>query len=280
MADIGNHGHNSAGIMVFGTSDNNTIENNSVDCSYPDGSAKNIYNAYGTKAGDMDDDIWKNNFGSNCATGFMAMGNSNDTNYTYRGTIYQNIIINTDNFMEQNHGGIGWTAYNNTFYNGQYFIQGAYYDDYSSSVVPKEVSSWNNIIYAASSVYLRQPSQVNWQQFFTYTDYNQAYNTSYWASYNWGSSQIALSSWQSAQNFDIHSITTNPNFLNNASSTWSKPEDFKRSSYPEKGRGTVDAGYEKIIGAYITGTETIGYTEGSQSSDTIAPASPQGLSVN
>ncbi len=43
-------------------------------------------------------------------------------------------------------------------------------------------------------------------------------------------------------------------------------EDYKRSSYPTDGRG---GSYNDVIGAYLTGNETIGYTDDNSSTPTI-----------
>ena len=63
---------------------------------------------------------------------------------------------------------------------------------------------------------------------------------------------------------DSHSVNSDPGFLN-ASGNWNLPSDFKRSSYTANGRG---GSYSSVMGAYITGTETIGYSSGD---DTTPP---------
>ncbi len=257
--------HNTACIMVFGNSDNNIIEYNSVDGSHSNGEPGNVYNAYGTKGGDMDDNIWRYNFGTKCKTGFMAMGSTDGTRYTQRNKVHNNIIINTNQFLEHNHGGIDWQVYNNTFYNGIHFINGMYYADVSDAC-PRDSYVWNNLIHTATDVYRRDPNTVNWSSFLAYSNYNQVYNCTYYASYAWGKNNISLYVFQSTNNYDMNSLIANPRFINAGGSN---PEDYKLTSYPSNGRG---GSYAPVIGAYITGNEVIGCTQ-----DKTAPASPIGI---
>lgn len=298
-ADVDGHGHlhNSAGIMVFGDSDHNTIENNSVDCAYPNGSPGNLGAAYGTKGGLMDDCTWKKNFGINCLSGFVAMGDTNDTVHTMRGDIYQNIIVNTAIFFLGDHGGDGWTVHNNTFYTGSSifnygdghachtFLYGGAYQD-SAEMHTKNITSYNNIMYGGSwGIGRGAYSDAAWSNFITYSDFNNFYNTTRWSVYATdmlggscslsGGTYTSLGNWQSGTTFDHNSKTTvDPGFINAGGIT---PESYKRNSYiNDGGRGGL---YPSVMGAYITGTETIGYTADSQSEDTTAPDAPVGLSV-
>lgn len=276
MDDTGNHSHNTACIMVYGGSDYNTIEYNTVD-----GGGNNIYNAFGTKAGGMDDNIWRFNFGSNCTAGFIAMGNTGDSNYTRRNKIHNNVIINTDWFFESHHGSEDWQIYNNTFYNGTHFFNYGYYAQ-TSSVCPRNHYIWNNVAVAVSNIYRREQSSTpTWSLFNAYSDYNQAYNASRWGTWS-GGYYGPLGTWVSSAGSDSHSITTNPGYLNAGGTS---AADYKRSSYPANGRG---GSYASVIGAYITGDETIGYTASGESPvtppppspiDTTPPASPTGVTT-
>ena len=267
MFDKGNHGHNSACIMVFGSSDFNIIEYNTVDGSYPNGAPNNIYNAYGTKAGDMDDNIWRYNFGANCVSGFMAMGDTAETNYTQRNKLHNNVIIKCTQFLEHHHGGVDWEIYNNTFYSGSRFILGKYYTD-SSSVCPRDSHVWNNLVHTATDFYHREPSSVDWRVFIAYSNYNQVYNNTYYASYAWGSAHYSLSSFRSATGFDGNSFAANPGFVKAGGSS---PLDYRLTSYAANGRGGA---YASVIGAYVTGNETIGYRR-----EGVVPVSPQDTSA-
>jgi hypothetical protein len=67
-------------------------------------------------------------------------------------------------------------------------------------------------------------------------------------------------------------VNTNPGFLN-TSGLWNTPSDWKRTSYIANGRGGA---YASVMGAYIIGTETIGYTtEGG----TSTPSAVKGLTI-
>ncbi len=256
LDNSGNHGHNSACIMIFGASDYNVIEYNTVD-----GGGTNIYNAYGTKAGGMDDNVWRYNFGRNCCgTGFMAMGSTDGTVGTYRGKIYQNVIINTPYFFESYRHGHDWQVYNNTAYNIS-FMYNLQWE--TGAKLPTGNTFYNNICHTLGRVYYRDASTPSWSSsastFFTYINYNQMYNVTAGWSGGAGATTTTLAQWQSTVSSisgDANSFTTNPNFVNAGGTT---AASYKRSSYPTDGRGGA---YPSVMGAYITGSETIGYSEG------------------
>jgi hypothetical protein len=265
--------------MVFGNSDRTIVEFNTVDCSYKaadGGAAGNIYNAYGTKAGGMDDCIWRYNFGMKSSAGFMIMGNSADTNQTLRGKVYNNIIINSKYFIESDHGGVDWEIYNNTSYNCTTFAFLQCYPE-THTVVPVKHSFWNNLI-SGADVYNRSPSTPNpptWSKFLTFADYNQANITGRWSVWNWNSSgNKSLADWRSASGFDTHSNIDNPGFVKAGGTA---PADYKRTTYAANGRG---GSFATVIGAYMTGKETIGCSFSSPpASDTTPPSSPGGVTI-
>lgn len=275
LDNSGNNGHNSACIMLFGGSDYNVIEYNTVD-----GGGSVIYNAFGTKGGGMDDNIWRYNFGRNCGgTGFMAMGSTDGTSATYRGKVYQNVIINTPYFFESYRSGRDWQVYNNTAYNitTMYNLQWE-----TGAELPTGNTFYNNIGHTLGRVYYRDTSTPTWtssaSSFFTYINYNQMYNVKSGWSGGAGTANTSLTQWQAAVTSisgDAKSFTTNPGFVNAGGST---ADDYKRTSYPSTGRG---GSYSSIMGAYITGDEMIGCTSGdapqsddTPSVDTTAPATP------
>jgi hypothetical protein len=109
-----------------------------------------------------------------------------------------------------------------------------------------------------------------------YADYNAYYGGGYWnLNYNDQYNYNTLTDWRTATNLDSNSIISNPLFVNAGGTS---PEDYKlQAGSPARiGRG---GSYASVMGAYITGSETIGYTA-SESVDTTAPAAPSGLSVN
>ena len=171
--------------------------------------------------------------------------------------IYQNIFRNTNTGHSDN-GAITFSiltddvdVYNNTFY-------GNYYD-YVHANDTVEDWRWFNNIHANAGQFVRIPYSGNAFS-FTYLDYNSYTDASpawnlYPNTYN------SLSTWASGcdallTGCEANSITTDPGFIN-ASGLYNTPTDFKRSSYTANGRGGV---WPAVMGAYITGSETIGYS--------------------
>ena len=275
LDDSGNHGHNSACIMIFGGSDNNVIEYNTVD-----GGGTNIYIAYGTKGGGMDDNIWRYNFGRNCAgAGFMAMGSTDGATATYRGKVYQNVIINTPYLFEAYRSAHNWQVYNNTAYNVSYMFNLQWE---TGTTMPTGNTFFNNIGHTIGRVYYRDASSPTWSSaassFFTYINYNQMYNVASGWSGGGGTANTSLAQWQTAVasiSGDANSSTTNPGLVNIGGTS---PADYKRTSYPLNGRG---GSYSTVLGAYITGNETIGSTTtgSAPQTDTTPPAMPTGVGV-
>jgi len=184
---------------------------------------------------------------------------------------YQNVIQNSTNsswFSPESTGTRLFKIFNNTFFN----VAGSCF----AWNTPGSHEFFNNIVYASSGAVWG----VNYQDLATATsffDYNDYYSTGS-GSIRWGlnyKSYSPLSSWQSL-GFDAHSVTSNPNFLN-ATGSFSVPSDFKRSSYTSNGRGS---GYPVVMGAYVTGSETIGPTSGSAPPPPpTVPPQPQGVSA-
>jgi hypothetical protein len=175
---------------------------------------------------------------------------------------YQNVFINHSEDAIDLRGVLGAHdnyIYNNTFVNGK---RGVY--THNSSL--KNNNIFNNIFanndgavtYVASST-------------VSLSNYNTLYNTGKFNLGDWGGVYYdSLSDWQSSTGYDLQSNTNNPNFINSAGTN---PEDYKRTSYPEDGRGGSDA---SVIGAYITGNEVIGYNSG----EGVPPSSPPNFSAN
>jgi hypothetical protein len=262
MDNSGNNGHNSACIMLFGNSTYNVIQYNTVD-----GGGNNIYLAFGTKGGGMNDNIWRYNFGRNCAgAGFMAMGSTDNATPTYRGKVYQNVIINTPYLFESYRGGHDWEVYNNTAYNLTCMFNLQWE---TGTGMPTGMTFYNNLGNKVQRVYYRDASTPAWPStFFTYTNYNQIYNVTAGWSGGGGTAATTLAEWQAkvtSISGDTNSSTSNPGFVNAGGTN---PADYKRTSYPSNGRGG------SVMGAYITGNEAIGYA-----TDTIPPAKPTGVSA-
>jgi len=177
--------------------------------------------------------------------------------------IYQNIFMGSH--------GAGYTfimdqlgthiyIYNNTYYN----VGTGLFDWISTS---SEHQFFNNIFYVDSGTQYA----IDYRQLSSnagYQNYNDYYSTGSGA-IRWGlnnTTYSSLTSWQGTGK-DANSTTSNPNFIN-GSGNFSKATDFKRTSYPQNGRG---GSWPSVIGAYIAGNEIIGLTSGG-ALDAIPPA--------
>jgi len=171
----------------------------------------------------------------------------------YNIDIYQNVIRNNNTANNGSHGGIrcnilvsGWNIYNNTFYENGYADVRALYD------TTDDINLWNNI-HSNSVHFYRAGFSSTGSQFstvITYSDYNQFHNGGDWQTRS--TNYTTLASYSSGETLDSNSLDTDPNFVNAGGLT---AEDYKRTSYPANGRSGV---YEDVMGAYVTGNETIG----------------------
>lgn len=145
----------------------------------------------------------------------------------------------------------GVSIYNNTFVAGNFWADITHGDSTATNI-----SAYNNISYNPAVRHYDIGSDggnariSNW----TYSDYNCFYNDVSWK--NGSSSYNTLVDWRTASSFDANSVTSSPGFVN-ASGTGLLTSDYKRTSYPANGRGGA---YPSVMGAYITGNETIGYS--------------------
>ena len=256
--------HNSACIMLYGDCDNNIIEYNTVNGDTTSGSSSYwIGDSYGTKAGGMDDNIWRYNFGMNTSVcGFVSMGATAGGGQNYRNKVHNNVIINTTSFFQSYKSGVDWEVFNNSAYNCTYMFD---LNDVYGSDQPIDHTFYNNLGSGLTTGYYRGTNTPAWTSgFFTYCDYNQLGGLTYWGYGAQGQTQTSLSDWQSAASVDAHSTATSPGFVNPGGTT---PADYKRTSYPTAGRGGA---YSSVIGAYEDGAEIIGYSADSSGT----PASP------
>jgi len=243
MLDSGNHEHNTACFMVFGSSDYNIIENNTAD-----GNGGTIYSAFGQKGGSMDYCTWRFNFGMNVISGFLGMGSTDGTAPSTNNSFYQNIIIDSKRFMDEDHRSEDFKIYNNTAYNCENFFYANYNDNFRNEL-------WNNIV-VASDIAIRwqgYPTAEPFSTLIAYSDYN-TYDSNVLAMRE-KSERINcknLASWQSLTGLDSNSSTTGVDFIHAAGNVATY---YKRTSYITDGRG---GNYSSVRGAYITGTEIIG----------------------
>ena len=186
-------------------------------------------------------------------------------------SIYQNIFRNNNTSDSTAYSGDvtqlveahGWYVYNNTFVGSNYAnILGS-----NSSASISGINVWNNIFSSDSNSFYRLNYGANFAAQWDYSDYNNFYGSANWAETSTWSTLAAYQSGNS-EGFDANSINSNPNFIN-ASGT--SPEDYKRSSYPTDGRSGE---YETVIGAYVTGNETIGYSSATSGSKFEQSGSP------
>jgi hypothetical protein len=224
-----------------------------------------IYSSAGTGMtlkDDVQNVVIRNNWIHDNAASGIWTGNNTASAYALSCDIYQNVIANNNGSNSADpdeHGGIGlriYTSlckiYNNTFHRN-------YYADIAQSATAESVpfEAWNNLHYGARAYYLNWPYSGSLFD-ADYLDYN-LYNsgTSGWRYRT--NTYASLAAWQTAADAlltgaEANSISSDPNLLN-TSGTWSAAADYKRSSYPSDGRG---GSYSSVIGAYITGSETIG----------------------
>jgi hypothetical protein len=80
-----------------------------------------------------------------------------------------------------------------------------------------------------------------------------------------------LAAWQAYSSLDDDSIASNPNFID---ANGTDPEDFKRSSYAEN---FTNSPYSTKAGAYITGSEVIGYVAGAGGGGGTPPVRSSGI---
>ena len=133
--------------------------------------------------------------------------------------------------------------YNNTFIDsGDMDIHG-WTDD-------QRLYSYNNLLYHSNGKLYYSVFTIN------EADYNLFYSTSgttIWKLEGTANPfKTSLSEWQTATNQDLHSVYTDPLFVNAGGN---RPEDFKRQSYAGDVSGSE---YGTVCGAYETGDETIG----------------------
>jgi parallel beta-helix repeat protein len=248
--NIGGGGIGNSPLIIEYDSTNLTIENN------------DIYNSVGAGIHLKDNpetvNVRYNYFYSNGYSGV----NVGVQDMGHNVNIYQNIfrdnsLVDGGLFKGQVHLHYfvdGVNVYNNTFINGNYWGDISHQGGGTDGVI--NVSVYNNISYNPDVRHYDIGSDggnariTDW----TYSDYNCFYNDVSWK--NGASSYSTIADWRTASSFDSNSVTSSPGFIN-ASGTGLLASDYKRSSYTANGRG---GSYPSVMGAYITGSETIGYS--------------------
>jgi len=242
--------HNSAAFLLY-DSNNIILQNCTIydsDCAIFDKTG-GTYNTY------------RYNLIYDCYWGFQHSSRVGPV--TGNLDIYQNVWINLSSWAFENSGGDAEPAndiyfFNNVIYNSNGVKISSQNDAYTDVT---EFKNYNNILYVVGTGTRAEPEEVN------IIDYNNYYTVT---NYIWDeTTYTSLSTWQTASSNDTYSITSNPNFVNVGGSN---AHDYKLQSgspaltlgkdlqdYDDDGNTT-----ETIpSGAYITGYEVIGYTEGS-----------------
>ena len=173
--------------------------------------------------------------------------------------IYHNVFRNNASINNAEFGAITFVIdtrdariFNNTFHQN-------YAGDFVkwTDVTYMNTTFFNNISASPRNVHISFPYSHS-QPTFTYLDYNCYYNGGTWL-YK-GARKTSLSAWRSSiqsdlSNAEANSLIADPQFVN-ASGSFKYATDFRRLSYPKDGRG---AGFAAVMGAYVKGTESIGY---------------------
>jgi len=257
------HDHNGGCFMVNGLAGTNT-NYNIFEYNTADGGTTLCYNAFGGKGGNYNDCTWRYNLAINCIGPLvMAMGSTDGATGVYRGKVHNNVAVNCGALFEDYRHGHDFEVYNNSFYGKtSSYVFNLQWE--MGAQMPSGLIFYNNLIQRGARNYQRDCSSCgNWPGYFSYIDYNQVYSVTYWAG-GPGGLTSTLAEWKAlvsslvsgSENGDYNSSTTSPGFVNAGGST---AADYKRSSYPTDGRGGA---YPSVKGAYITGSETIGYSEG------------------
>ncbi|MHC4740115.1 MAG: hypothetical protein ACYS9Y_14495, partial [Planctomycetota bacterium] len=254
--DSGNNAHNTACIMVFGNSDYNILQGNTADASNGI-----IYNAFGQKGGQMDNNIWRYNLALNATTGYLGMGSTDNTRYSDDNTYYQNIAVDCGNAFELDHNCRRFIIYNNTAVDCDKFLGAG-----QNSNIDTEL--WNNILVGTNYRAIwwgGYPDAMPFSSLINYSNYNCFYNNAVIAFREKSPSiyYYTLNDWQTGTGFGINSIVDNPLLVGGG--------DY----HLQGGSPCINAGVdlqdydddqnttESInMGAYITGSEIIGHNWG------------------
>lgn len=178
--------------------------------------------------------------------------------------IHNNIFLNKTKGIDWHGTGYGETvAYNNTFINCDQDIY-TWLDDV-------KINAFNNLSYHSTSdqnFYNIQASPLDSELDSNYNLFYSANGSTTWRNL-YSTVAGSFSEWKSHSGEDSASVAKDPGFVNSGGN---RPEDFKRTSYSGDVNGSP---YGSVVGAYITGNETIGLLDSfSGTSDTVPPAPP------
>lgn len=247
---------NAAGVKIY-YSDNVVVENNEIH---------DVTAGIKDKEAGVDIQI-RRNYIHDCLVG-MELNNQNST--TTRGYhFYQNIVRDCQSgFISSTQASAGMHdvyIYNNLFYG--YSEAGVGGSEHGTN---RRI--WNNIFYRTGDVRNDIVTPQDPPQELTLIDYNlySPEPTVTLGLYKTNRRFTDLAAWQaSGLGFDQHSKVADPLFANAAAG------DFKLTeASPARGAGRIDGdsnGEAVNMGPYISGTETIGLTDGAQAAAPSAP---------
>jgi hypothetical protein len=171
--------------------------------------------------------------------------------------VYQNLFLHTGSCVDLENISRDHTIYNNTCFDVQTFFN-------PDNLCASGVTLFNNLSVSSSQGLIDwggwlacdQVSEQSFDWVIDYSDYNSVSGdfTTYVHRRKSPSVDWNLDQWQANTGFGLHdSAGEDPGFLNPGGMS---AADYRRNSYPTDGRG---GDYPSVRGAYITGSEVIGY---------------------
>ncbi|MHC4738900.1 MAG: right-handed parallel beta-helix repeat-containing protein, partial [Planctomycetota bacterium] len=260
----GSSSRNTAGIMLFGDPDPNPphdiceyniFQGNTVDAGF------NVRNAFGIKAGSLNNNIWRYNVAKNASVGYHTMGSTSGVYNSSNNHYYQNIAIGCGAAFDA-----GYAVDHSYIYNNTAVDCDSFYTSYYDSVT--DIELWNNILQGNNDIVIEWPGYPGIYPFthlIAFSNYNCFYDFSEFAYREKLPSlhYYTLGDWQSATGYDMDTITSNPLLVGGG--------DY----HLQGGSPCINAGVdlqdydddqnttESInMGAYITGSEIIGHNWG------------------
>ncbi len=264
LESSGSTSRNTAGIMLFGdpdTSDGkdvceyNIFQGNTVDAGF------NVRNAYGIKAGYLNNNTWRYNVALNASVGYHTMGSTSGEYNSSNNHYYQNIAIGCGAGFDA-----GYAVDHSYIYNNTAVDCDSFYTSYYDSVT--DIELWNNILQGNNDIVIEWPGYPGIYPFthlIAFSNYNCFYDFSEFAYREKLPSlhYYTLADWQNATSYDMDTITSNPLLVGGG--------DY----HLQGGSPCINAGVdlqdydddqnttESInMGAYITGSEIIGHNWG------------------